>query len=464
MGYFKKYIHIFLNVKFNKFILIPLLCSLVLMAIYYPGFMSYDSLRMLEEARTSVRGGFYPTFPVYILRFFDLTGNGVSFMIFTQNFILLLGLTLIILKLGFKLTYLVLIILNLLLMPTILGSMLVLWKDVTLTALLVFSVALIFISDTLDEKSKILWFVKWISLALIFMATFVRFNSLTSTIVVVFYWLIVFLKKRNYVARGVIFSAICISLLSGNYFINNYKFNNLEKLEPNHLMYAIMAYDLVGISKYSRVSLIPFSSSSQQNHDKTSIVNIDKIYSSLGAEVMKVNNSKLGEIVQIFPEKYENTDIVSAWIYAVAHYPIAYLEYRWDLFSEIIGAKSHRTYAPTHFAKIDENSFGIKFNDRFITNLTLKYIYSASKYWLWKPWFLFLLSFACFLHIVRIKNISPERKRLSICSFIASVCYVSPFFVLSGTGEVRYSFPAIVLSSIVIMISISEHYFVKNSR
>ena len=40
---------------------------------------------MLEEARSNVNGGIFPAAPVYILRFFDLTGHGPTMMVQTQN-------------------------------------------------------------------------------------------------------------------------------------------------------------------------------------------------------------------------------------------------------------------------------------------------------------------------------------------------------------------------------------------
>jgi hypothetical protein len=70
-------------------VFITLFLSGMILYLAYPGFMSYDSLRMLEEARSRVIGGIFPPMPVYILRFFDITDHGSTVMIFFQNWILL---------------------------------------------------------------------------------------------------------------------------------------------------------------------------------------------------------------------------------------------------------------------------------------------------------------------------------------------------------------------------------------
>ena len=156
--------------------LIVFIISVCILVICYPGFMSYDSIRMLEEARTSVRGGIYPTMPVYILRVFDIFGHGSTLMLQIQNYTLLLGLMLILRTLGASLIASMVSLLGLLLFPTVIGCMLVLWKDVTLTALMVCSVALIYWASQVEKNTRYLNLAKWLSLLLLVLGTLVRFR------------------------------------------------------------------------------------------------------------------------------------------------------------------------------------------------------------------------------------------------------------------------------------------------
>jgi hypothetical protein len=408
--------------------------------------MSYDSIRILEEARSSVRGGIYPAAPVYLLRFFDVTGHGLTLMLQAQNLILLLSITLILRMIGASLIAAAISLLALVAMPTIIGCMLVLWKDVTVASLIMLSITMIFWASQTNREDIYYQAAKWSSLLLLVVGTLVRFNTITSTVIVAFYWLIVFYRNRSWKLKVVAFFTIVIFMLASNKVINNYSFPNFHKLETNNLIYALMAGDLIGISGWSRVSLVPIESADSDPLPKAPISDIDKIYSSLGGLAMYENNKALGNIVKIFPAKYRNEDIKKAWMSAVTNHTMAYIRWRLDLFSETIGAKAHETFEPTHFNRIDENPFGIKFQDRYITTITLKYIKSASNIFFGKPWFIFLLSSLSVFLVFKNPLISPEFKMLSCYSFAAALLYIMPFLIISGTGEVRYTFPAIVLS------------------
>lgn len=436
---------------------VPLVLSLCILAICYPGFMSYDSIRMLEEARSSVRGGIYPAAPVYILKFFDVAGYGPTLMLQAQNLVLLICVALILRMLGARITALTIAMVGLLAMPTVIGCMLVLWKDVTLTSLMMLSITIIFLASSTDKKNKYFEAGKWISMSLLMLGTLVRFNAITSTAVIAIYWISIYYKQRSAKFKGSAFVAILFCMVVGNKLVNTYSFPEFKKLEPNPIAYVIMTYDLVGTSGWSRDSLIPIESGTSEHLPRIPISDIDKIYSPLGALAMNDNNVRLGNTVRVYPAKYSNEDITKAWLEAIYNHPLAYLSYRWDLFSEIIGAKNHATFEPTHFGRIDENPFGIQFQDRSITNITLKYIQFASNTILGKPWFAFLLSFAAVMLILKCRFIRPEFKALSYYSSVSALLYILPFFIISGTGEVRYCFPAIVLSSISIFIWFFAH-------
>ncbi|MDO8843250.1 MAG: hypothetical protein Q7V32_02825 [Methylicorpusculum sp.] len=426
---------------------LPIVLSLCILHICYPGFMSYDSIQMLEEARSSVRGGIFPTAPVYVLRFFDITGHGPTLMIQVQNFILLFSVTLVLRILKVGLITSTISLFALVAMPTVIGCMLVLWKDVTLTALIMLSLTIIFWASQAIKNDIFYKIAKWLALLSLMVGTLVKFNAITSTVIISIYWLSVFYKNKNFQYRFAAFFIIVISMIASNKIINGYSFPNFQKLETNNILYGVMANDLIGISGWSRVSLIPFDLINSAHTPKVPISDIDKIYSSLGSAVMYENNVKLGNIVTIFPEKYRTEDIINAWLTGVFTHPMAYISYRFDLFSEIIGAKTYGTYEPTHFNRIDENKFGIKFQERHITDFTLKYIEWASNVFFGKPWFIFLISFIAVLFIIKNPSIPTQVKMFSFYSFAAAFLYIIPFLLVTLSGEVRYSFTAIVLSS-----------------
>jgi len=437
--------------KYFAYILIPTVLSLFILVICYPGFMSYDSIQMLEEARTSVNGGIFPTVPVYFLRLFDITGHGPTIMILAQNFILLLSLTLIIRLLGANAIETSLALIVFLLIPTVIGCMLVLWKDVTLVALIISSILLIFSVSIRKVKSQYFKLAKWSSLLLLLIATLVKFNAITCTVILVLYWIGVFRKNKSKQSNVIAFLLIVFSMIFSNKIVNGYTFPNFKKLQPNNIIYSVMNYDLVGISKWSRESLIPFDTTESHNLQRTPIEYIDAIYTSLGSAEMYRKDINSGNNVKYSPQYYTHDDLMNAWINAVKKYPLSYLKYRWDLFSEIIGATDHATFEPTHFNRIDENKFGITFKERKITIYVLKYIEITSGIFFGKPWFIFLLSSISVLIVYKSK-IRDDFKKLAYYSFACAIMFIAPFFLITLSGEVRYSFTPIAISSIPIFV------------
>ena len=430
-----------------------LMFSAVLLYLCYPGFMSYDSIQMLSEARSSVNGGIFPTLPVYILRLFDIAGNGPVMMLQVQNFTLLFCLSLIFYRLGASSTKIAILLLLFIAVPTVVGCMLVLWKDVTLTALIVASLSLTFLASLQSSESlKVRQIVKWLALLILMAATLVKFNAITSTMILAVYWVGVFLRHRSKRAKASHLLVILLCMIFSNKVVNGYGFPGLHKLAPNNLVYGIMANDLIGISRWSGISLVPFDVAGAEAIPKSSIEDIKRIYSSLGSAVMHDNNVRSGGLVKLYPAKYARTDIVTAWGAAVVRHPSAYVKYRWDLFSEIIGATRRPTYEPTHFNKIDGNRFGIEFRERVATTLMLEYIKFSSAQFYGKPWFVFLLSSFALLIINLSGAINRDLRLLSNYSFAAAFFNVTPYLLVTLSGEVRYSFVALVLCSIPISV------------
>ena len=421
--------------------------------------MSYDSVRMLEEARSKVHGGIFPTTPVYLLRLFDSFGFGPTLMILTQNTIILLCVASVLRMLGANLIVSTIAIAFLISMPTVLGCMLVLWKDVTLASFLMLSITLIFWASLQKDKNIYFQMAKLISLLLLIGGTWIRFNALTSTAIILFYWLFVFFRDHKFKFQVVGFISIAIFMVISNKVINSYSFPNFQRFHGNNIVLAIMRVDFIGISSFSRVSLIPINSAGKVSLPKSSINNIHKIYSSLGGQAMKHNNKRFGNIVKVYPPNISKKDIYLAWIKAIINHPFAYIRFRWDLFSEIIGATNHRTFEPTHYNRIDGNPFGIKSPRRSVTGYAIKYIkWSSGVFW-GKPWFVFSLSIISVFLLSWRSSVPRDIKLFSYFSFLAALSYIIPFFIISGTGEVRYCFPAIILccnSILVYAISLIE--------
>ncbi len=430
---------------------IALLFTAGVLAVSYPGFMSYDSIRMLQEARTQVYGGIYPAMPVYILRVFDIGGHGPTVMLVVQNFLVFLGLALILRFLKAPWWAAIPVMLAIVAMPVVIGVMLVVWKDVTTTAPMLIAIVLIFWARR-QPQAPSREAAKWASMFLLVVATLVRFNSLTATAVIAIYWTLTFYPARRWWKQGGIFLLTLLLMGLSNKIINGYAFPDFRKLAPNGLAYGIMTYDLVGISKWSGEPLVPIGAAGKPALPKADPNDIERIYSSLGVLHIQSANSKLGNPVKLMAPGYVNSDILKAWISAIIAHPVAYARYRLDLFEEIIGTKPHPTFEPTHFNRIDENEYGIKFTERPLTTEVLAYIEAASAENLGKPWPFLLLSIVACAAMLALRTIPTEFKILGAVGFAAAMMYIAPFLIMTGTGEVRYVYPTLIMGSIPVLV------------
>ncbi|MFC4276061.1 hypothetical protein [Achromobacter aloeverae] len=413
--------------------------------------MSYDSLRMLEEARSHVYGGIYPAMPVYLMRLSDITGHGPTVMLVVQNFLIFLGLAIILRFLAAPWWFAVMVMALILSMPVVVGPMLVVWKDVTTTAPMLMALVLIYWARR-HPSSPRAPAAKWCSMLLLIVASLVRFNAVTATAVIAVYWVLSFYSGRSRLKQVAIFLLALAAMAACNKVVNGYSFPRFQKLAGNDLAYGIMNYDLVGISKWSGTPLVPVAPASDPLFPKATITDISRIYNSLGALHIQAANEALGNPVKLAAPGYSNNDIAHAWIDAILRYPAAYLRYRRDLFEEIIGAKPTPTFEPTHYGKIDDNNLGMKFTDRAITGQVLTYIENASTVTLGKPWPYLLLSIGCTAIMLGLRTIPGHLRALGGVAFCAAIMYIVPFFAMTGTGEVRYVYPTLILGSVPILV------------
>lgn len=429
------------------FSLPPVLISCAILFICYPGFMSYDSLRMLQEAREGVIGKPYPVLPVYILRLFDLGGHGTTLMLIWQNLVVLgaLMLTLRLLRVGFIWSSIALA--ATVAMPTVLGCFLVLWKDVTFTAMALLALGIIFYAHTETPTGRRRAALKWSAIILLCLAALVRFNAVTATCVITVYWISVFYSRLSWTKKGIVLVSIMSVTLLANSVISTWRLPDLKRLAPNNLAYMIMATDLIGISGWSRESLIPIAEQGKPLRPKLPIEDIDAIYDAQGVLAI-ADNMKLRQMDPAVHPLHSNfSDIRSAWLDAIMRHPFAYIQYRTDLFQEIVGAKRHETFEPTHFNLIDANPYGLKKMPSIFTDLTLRYIKSGSNKVWGKPWFFYLLASISILLIALDKTMQQNRKVFAFYAFSAAALYIIPFYFVSGTGEVRYNFPSLLFCS-----------------
>jgi len=156
---------------------LALLAMVFVSAVSWPGFMSFDSMYALKQAREGIETGGYPPMVSYVWFLCDqlLAGQGGMFLL--QNALVFFG----IVQLGRSLAigpWRVAAALGIVMLsPMTLGPMLVVWKDVAFAGWLLFGYAFTFDFLRQGKRRQL-----WAALFFITMASCFRLNGITAAI------------------------------------------------------------------------------------------------------------------------------------------------------------------------------------------------------------------------------------------------------------------------------------------
>src|SRR3954447_24364589 len=108
----------------------------------WPGFMSWDSIFALKQLRTGITESAYPPMVSYMWAIPDLLIPGPGGMLLLQNGVLFVALGMVFYALKLSNSAVVALFFLFVASPILIGPMLVVWKDVGMSACLLLSVAL----------------------------------------------------------------------------------------------------------------------------------------------------------------------------------------------------------------------------------------------------------------------------------------------------------------------------------
>lgn len=428
--------------------------SVFLALTAYPGFMSYDSIHLVREARGTVEGWGYPTLPVYVFRLFDLFGNGNAIQFLIQNMIVLTCFNLILSRL--RVSWVLILVANgvVLSNPLTMGAMLVLWKDVTLLAIALIVLLALVWRQTNVGPTKLDSYAKWMILVMIFLLGAMRLNALPLALGLFTYWTLIYFPHLLPKFRIALITTLTIGTFLFTSLLQTVGFPEMKILTPSTQVQFLMVYDLVGISNFAGESLVPFPSKQDPDPERIPISTIKAVYSNFGSMVMSANANALGLSFNTFPSGYNESDIRNAWGHAVLTYPGAYAQYRLDIFGAVIGTTVDRTFEPTHFNTIDENDLGITFKKMPFTDAVLSYIWQTSSMWVFMPattWVIATLISGWGL--VRRFNMN-EVTKVALSTYILGLVYLLPYFLVAWSGEVRYAYPSTFLFALSMVLGL----------
>lgn len=421
---------------------IPLLISLGVAALFYPGFMSYDTLHALRGARNGVTDSMWPPMVSYVWRAVDLVSKNPSAMHFSQVFLLLFSVFFVVFFFTKKISYTTVFLFVYLTIPAVLGTVAVIWKDVLMAAFFLAGFAVIVSMRLVINKWGFI-FLYLLAAILIFLGVCSRHNAITGAVPLLFYlsWIVCsrVLKRPSHLWIGVILLG---SVLTGAVFVtkiqlDNYSLPSLVKMNNSNdaFIQSVRVLDVAGASLCVGTNLFADIA------PNLSLTEIESLYDP------KHVNLSSGLLSRIRVDKR----IDNVWLSVATHHPICFFNNKFQLTKYLVGANKGAQFLITA-PSIDNNEYGYSLPESSLRDASVAYIVHASQLPFFKPWFLYLISIGAFVYMVRVRALTAGHLTL----FLSAIFYFAGIVAFGNAADARLLFYTTTALSMFTFISILE--------
>jgi hypothetical protein len=426
---------------------IPFLVSLGIAALFYPGFMSYDSLHSLRGARNGVTDSEWPPMVSYVWRAVDLISSNPSAMHFSQIYILLLSIYSIVFIFTRKIRYATLFLVVYLSIPVVLGTVAVIWKDVLMAAFLLAGFAVtLFVATSVHRWRFIL--LSLLALLLIFLGVCSRHNAITGAVPLLFYLAFVLSKRLIKRPLYIWLSFVLLgSVLTGSVFVtktllDNYSLPSFHKLDNSTSLFihVVRVLDVAGASVCVGNNLFA---------EMAPNLSLSEISSKYDPKHINLSSGLLA-IVGV------DSRINKIWLNVAIHHPVCILYNKFELTKYMLGANKEGQFLVTD-SSIVNNEYGYSLRESSLRNAVVGYIVKASDFFFYKPWFLYLISIIAFVYMLRIRALTAPCLTL----YLSATFYLSSLIMFGNAADARLTFYTTTVLIMFTFISIIEFKKVK---
>lgn len=407
---------------------VPLAVSIAIAALFYPGAMSYDSLHSVRSARNGIVDSIWPPMVSYVWRIVDLVSTDPSAMHFAQIALLLLSFFTVLYVFTGKISSAAKFLIIYVAVPVILGTLAVIWKDVLMAAFLLSGFTVVLLMNSVKAR----W--KFVSLGiaaviLLFIGVCSRHNALAGAIPIFFYLAYVMGERLLPIKKPVqywlsIFMLGAVSTVvvyEAKKYLDNYSLPGFVKLknETHLFLEYVRVLDVAGASICVGQNLF------EDMAPERTVGEIAAVYDP------KHVNLSLGVLNMV------NTDIRinRIWKNVAVNHPLCFLSNKIEMTKYLLGWNNGDQFLITQL-EVEKNEYGWTFADSALRDAAYGYIIRASKFTIFRPWFIYLLSIISFVYLVRKRAMKPEYFAL----FSAGGLYFLSLFLFGNAGDARLTF------------------------
>lgn len=406
--------------------------------VFYPGWMSPDSMAQYTDAKSGVYSDWHPVFMAWWWSVLLHVWDGPQ-PVLIQNLLFYWGAWFLLgLWVDRRLKWFGILVPLIGLWPGISYVLGQIWKDVWFAVPMFFSWALLLnIKDSGNSPS---WIDRILLIVSLVFSIGVKPNGITALPFVVYYWML--LEKRwgqrfhiRIVARTL---AVSIAIV----LIPSFIYSFLEIGKAHGFQYT-QTYDILAISVGTGKNLLPEYLNDKLNENE---IDYTKLYFIGGNNLFFYNS--IGNIGS-YNDKHLS-ELNDAWIKSILNHPFIYLEHRFNNFLSLMRI-GYRVAASTvaHPVVVD-NDFGISIKP----NSMSKWLsHTPEKYPLmYFPWI--------YLVVTAIAGIISFRKSSGFHEFAlisaSSISFMAPHFFIAPASDYRYLYYSYICAIFLLMMSIFE--------
>lgn len=436
-----------LHLKRYAVVYLALACLAFTLAVYYPGYMSYDSVAQLKAARQGVTNNSNPPMMSYVWRMLDKIIPGPGGMLILNLSLFWLSLAAIAHTVTNSNLLRAAIVLGSGFLPPIFGLIGTIWKDVGMHSFFLATVAL----SLLAQRHAKFWLLVCSTVAL-WLGCSYRHNGIAAAVpLIVMNTLIAapLLKARypQHTARLAnrrlerLTLVGTMLMLTGLLYATT-EFVNNAGVEDGGLWQFMLIHDLAGISLDQGVNLLPAETTG-------GIIGIDELRGIyVGEHVASLftpaSRPILGAADQTsnlaLTQMFDGKKLFHAWLAAVLQHPMSYLRHRSFVAARLLVLKKGQPWGAFHIG-IDANEFHITFQESALNKAVTDWLWLAVRNtWFYSAWIYHVLLVAFLLLCFP----APFRYGRFIQLTAASgILYALSNLALAGSGDFRYDMWAI---------------------
>jgi len=378
----------------------------------YPGYLSFDSIVQLREARSGVFTDWHPPAMAFLWRLVEHVIRGPFGMLTLQTTTFLVGGYLLLAR---YLKPLVAAIFAVVLfwLPPVSSTMAVIWKDSQMTGYLLLGLGLL-----LSERAR----TRYIGLALLLVATTMRHNGFTFTLpLIVILWRWPWQGAKRYAASLGLWLATTLVAFGINGALTE------VKMHPWHGSIAL--HDIAGTLRYANAN---------DDEIRADLVGVpmtatDHLYERLRATYVPA--AGVFPLVAFIPQPIDDTQraaVQAAWKRVVSAYPGSYLKHRYKVFKHVLGVTDPHgpIWVGTDTAGADLYEDRPSETQASMRDWMLQVVANS---WSVRP-FLYMIVIIALLY-----NVVKSRDRFLIALASSAIISEAVLFFVSPTPDFRYS-------------------------